>query len=285
MSFVALILSALVGAAVVGGLPDVTTTSEPPRLEPEGPTTIQAESSPGTLWRGAGLVQLPQACSDVAALGLSWYYNWQVSSPCSTSVPFVPMAWGDCGHDCGELGQRLAASGADTLLTFNEPDEPTQSNMTVERALDLWPALQASGLRMGSPAVTTDGEAWLDAFMSGIEQRGLRVDFVALHWYGDCSRPGDLVDYVTEKAARYGRPVWLTEFSCWKQSLDANLALVETVSSLADVKQLERVAWFSNRNTPDGHQYPYGYENAALIGEDGGRTPVGERYASFSSTR
>ena len=39
------------------------------------------------------------------------------------------------------------------LLGFNEPDLAEQANMTVEKALELWPRLEATGMRLGSPAV------------------------------------------------------------------------------------------------------------------------------------
>lgn len=44
-----------------------------------------------------------------------------------------------------------------------------------------------AGMRLGAPAVAMGADApggWLDQFMSGARARGLRVDFVPLHWYG-----------------------------------------------------------------------------------------------------
>jgi hypothetical protein len=104
------------------------------------------------------------------------------------------------------------------LLTFNEPDDPTQSNMTVARALQLWPQLEETGLQLSSPAVTTQGQAWLAAFMAGARADAYRVNFIAAHWYGDCSNPENLVTYLNGMEATYGLPIWLTEFSCANDS-------------------------------------------------------------------
>ena len=93
-------------------------------------------------------------------------------------------------HDAGsvtkqELGR--AKKQGSTLLGFNEPDRADQAHMTVNQALDLWPRLQSTGLRLGAPAVATGGDVaggWLDRFMKGAKARHYRVDFIPLHWYG-----------------------------------------------------------------------------------------------------
>jgi len=68
-------------------------------------------------------------------------------------------------------------------LGFNEPDHPDQANMTVQQALDLWPHLTATGMRVGSPATAADPSSsgsWLEQFMDGAKARGYRVDFVCV---------------------------------------------------------------------------------------------------------
>ena len=51
----------------------------------------------GVPMRGVGAIDLPADCSDIQTLGVSWYYNWEQTSPCtySSSAPFVPMIWGN----------------------------------------------------------------------------------------------------------------------------------------------------------------------------------------------
>lgn len=87
------------------------------------------------------------------------------------------MIWGAASVDRAELDR--ARQAGSTLLGFNEPDFDSQANMSVEQALDLWPQLQATGLRLGSPAPAVDAAepgGWLDRFLSGARDRGYRVD-------------------------------------------------------------------------------------------------------------
>ena len=149
--------------------------------------------------------------------------------------------------------------------------------MTVERALQLWPYLEATGMKLGSPAVTdtSQGSAWLAAFMTGAKQKGLRVDFLAVHWYGDCSDPSNLITYLAQRAID-GLPLWLTEFSCYNQSTAVNTQFLQEVAPmLAALPYLERVAWFTNR------PYPNGYEYTSLLNADGSPTSVGEAYQAI----
>lgn len=97
---------------------------------------------------------------------------------------FVPMAWGADDVQAVSLG-RMAPDAP--LLGFNEPDSRGQANLSVEAAIALWPTLEAAGARLGSPAPTTPqtlaSERWLPRFMARADEEGLRVDFIAVHYY------------------------------------------------------------------------------------------------------
>ena len=194
---------------------------------------------------------------------------------CSTSVPFVPMVWGDWGS--GKLPS-VSVPGNQYLLTFNEPDNASQSNITVARALQLWPQLEATGLQLSSPAVSaaSGSDKWLASFMAGAKADGYRVDFLALHWYGDCSNPQNLINYLATNEKLYGLPEWLTEFSCWNDSLAVNTAFAQEVGPmLAALPYLQRVGWFTNRAYSNGYQY------TALVGSSGALTSVGSAYVAW----
>ncbi len=270
-----------------GPVATTTTSTTSTTSTTETTTTVPATGGTGseiTSWRGAGLVDLPAACSDIKTLGLSWYYNWGTTTPCpDVGVPFVPMQWGDwCpgSSTCTALPSTLGANGNKYLLTFNEPNNSSQSNMSVARALQLWPALEATGLQLSSPAVTGDasGSAWLASFMAGARQQGLRVDFLALHWYGDCSNPQNLINYLAGMESTYGLPVWLTEFSCYGDSLAVNTSFFQQVApELAALPYLQRFAWFTNR------PYPGGYEYTSLLTSAGVLTTTGAAYVAVPS--
>jgi RNA polymerase sigma factor (sigma-70 family) len=193
--------------------------------------------------------------------GASWYYTWStthsgISGP--AKVGFVPMIWGPGAVTPTALAQ--ARSAGPYLLGFNEPDMAAQSNMTVDRALQLWPQLQATGAVLGSPAVAYGGDTaggWLDRFMSGARAKGYRVDFIALHWYGGDFTTTDAVNqlrsYVQAVYDRYHLPIWLTEYALIDFSHGTRFptgpqqAAFVTASTrmLAGLPYLQRYAWFA----------------------------------------
>ena len=255
--------------------PPVTTTTVPPTTTTtEPPTTTTTVPVSSAVYRGVGLVD--SDCGDIATLQLTWYYDWGTTSPCSTTVPFVPMVWGSFST----VPSGLAANGNRYLLTFNEPDSSSQSNMTVAQALALWPQLEATGLELSTPAVTgsATGSAWLASFMAGVKADGYSVSFQAVHWYGDCTNPASLISYLNQMHSLYNLPIWLTEFSCWNDSLAENTTFAQEIGPmLAQLPYLQRVAWFTNRS------YPNGYQNTNLIDGSGNLTTTGDAYLDWSA--
>lgn len=217
----------------------------------------------------------------------SWFYNWstdhsEISAP--PGVDFVPMVWGPDNVTPAALAQ--ARTAGPYLLGFNEPDEPAQANMTVEQALDLWPALMSTSLVLGSPAVATGAATpggWLDRFMSGAANRGYRVDFIAVHWYGADFATAAAVDqlksYLTAVHDRYHLPIWLTEYALVDfpggyrypgQDVQAAFVTAST-RMLADLDFVRRYAWFA---LPIWHDAP----TTGLYQEGPVATPVGRAF-------
>jgi hypothetical protein len=228
-----------------------------------GPTYV-----PGR--KGVSLNPFDGASQALADSGVSWYFNWTSSTDGVTppaGVEYVPMLWGPGSVTDGQLAS--AKKEGTALLGFNEPDSATQANMTPEQALDLWPRLQDTGLRLGAPAVSYNADVpggWLDRFMQGAAQRGLRVDFIPLHWYGADFGPNaasQLHDYIKRVHDRYHKPVWLTEYGLIdfsqgtprypspQQEADFIKASTQMLDGLDYV---ERYAWFtlSTRTSPTG---------------------------------
>src|SRR2546423_7403856 len=131
--------------------------------------------------------------------------------------------------------------------------------MAGTRAVDLWPQLRATGLRLGSPAPATGGAdagGWLDRFMTGAATRGYRVDFIALHWYGADFSAGatdQLRRYLDATYQRYHKPIWLTEYALIRfgatptyptPAQQADFIRAST-AMLEHLTYLERYAWFA----------------------------------------
>ena len=190
--------------------------------------------------------------------GVRWCYDWgtaPVGQPFA-GIEFIPMIWDKSRVTAAELA--LAKKSGRTLLAFNEPDASNQANMTVGEALALWPQLQATGMRLGSPAPTSNGALpgkWLDAFVQGIRERGLRLDFFCVHYYSarfddPKAATAELKDFLTQVYHRYRMPIWLTEFalSNWKTpatSEEQRSYIKEAVPMLEALPFVGRYAWFA----------------------------------------
>jgi len=127
------------------------------------------------------------------------------------------MIWGSGSITSAVLDslRRARRSGeAQDLLGFNEPDSGSQANMTPAQAAALWPKLESTGLRLGSPAPAVPTDGWLAKFMKLARQRHLRVDFIALHYYQDFTNPDAVAQLHAQLIAihdLYHKPIWITE--------------------------------------------------------------------------
>jgi hypothetical protein len=249
--------------------PAVAEGSETPATpsDQDSPTSVPEETA-GAVPTGPGVPadpgvstwEMPGLEAALRDVGVSWYWNWDAGPTpgAGDSVEFVPMIWGAGSVTADNLAR--ARRNGTVLLGFNEPDFASQANMTVEQALDLWPQLQATGMRLGSPAPAVgaaDPGGWLDRFMAGAAQRGYRVDFIVLHWYGGDFGPGavgHLRSYLEAVWERYRRPIWLTEFALirWEPSgavYPSDAELVQFIEGatrmLEELSFVERYSWFA----------------------------------------
>jgi hypothetical protein len=159
------------------------------------------------------------------------------------------MIWG--GSDVAGALKAIGDAGYKTVLGFNEPNKSDQSNMTVDAAIALWPTLTSNpNIRVSSPAVSDDGRTWLENFMTQVKAKGLRVDFIAMHWYGwnagSCTA-GQLEGAVNW-ASKWNLPIWITEFGCMGSSNPDEQTLItffnSAITMLKDHPLVERYAWY-----------------------------------------
>lgn len=230
---------------------------------------------------------------DMRALsdGVWWWYNWAPrpdtdvrNDYASLGFEFVPMIWGG-NFDDDRIDDELV-SDARYLLGFNEPNFFAQANLSPSEAAALWPRVEAIAdahdLEIVSPAVNFCGPAqschdtdpfdYLDAFFAACSD--CRVDYIAAHWYA-CDGPA-LTWYLGE-LKQYGKPIWLTEFSCGDgadRSLEKQKAYMEDALAILEADDdVFRYAWFAGRTTA--------IPNVDLLDESGELTELGELYVSL----
>ncbi|SOD62285.1 Glycosyl hydrolase catalytic core [Streptomyces zhaozhouensis] len=252
MSLVPRVLTGVIALLLGAGAPTLAGAAP---ADTGGPTPAASAK------KGVSATPVAGASEALADVDVSWHYGW-ASGPRGVATPegaeFVPMIWGADSVTDEALAE--AAREGEQLLGFNEPDLPEQANMSVEQALDLWPRLESTGLRLGAPAVAYGGDTpggWLDRFMTGAEERGLRVDFVPVHWYGSDFGP-DAVEhlrgYLQAVADRYGKPVWLTEYALidftgptprYPGEQEQADFVRNSTAMLEEQPYVERYAWFT----------------------------------------
>ena len=226
----------------------------------------------------------------VAAVKPFWSYSWgHIKSRFQPDgVEFVPMIWsGSISEEKDEyLRTQFAAGEIKYLLGYNEPDGERQANMSVDRALELWPQLESIGIPLVSPSPVHYDNEWMIEFMRRANEANLRIDYLAFHWYGGTDPQWflDLLDRVYE---RYQLPIWITEFAPadWNTDSRENNRMrpeqvynfMQTVLPELDRRDyIIRYAWYSDYSSKN-------LWTSALYDEEGNLTRLGELYAEHSA--
>jgi hypothetical protein len=234
-------------------------------------------------------------CAARTMLNVSWYYNWMQSEnePCSDGRggTFVPMIWGHPGNEQSATGiansvTTFANRGDGYVLGFNEPDNTGQSNMAVNTAIQLWPSFDNPGVLVGSPGTSanSNGQAWFSNFMGQVNaSSSLRVDFLAIHWYGWNAGSCDAGATQLESYIRWAeniagnRPIWITEWGCLNVSAPDVQTVVNfyqgALAVFARHPRVERYAW-----------YPWA-TNCGLVNSNGTLTALGTAYSQAPAYR
>ncbi len=224
----------------------------------------------------------------VKALNARWFYSWGLNQPVGVprNVEFIPMIWGAWGNSIDKhtanLAERIKRDEISHVLAFNEPDQHDQSNLTVERVLELWPRLMELGVPLVSPGCVHPDREWMTQFMKEADKRNYRVDAVAVHSYGGASAEA-LMNRLEKVYKTYGRPLWITEFAVgdWRaKSLEQNKFPPETVArfmravlpALDAANFVQRYAWFSASQTSKA------LGTSALFDKRGRLTELGKIY-------
>jgi len=225
----------------------------------------------------------------------SWLYNWGWSTGqgLSTSQVFAPMQWGNWG--VGSLN--YVTEKPLEVLTFNEPDNPGQANMTTAQAIALWPSLQALNLPLVSPAPASLFGGWLSDFYTQIAANGYRVDYTSIHEYPEDTSASDLMNTLYSAYTTWGRSVWLTEFSIvnwdgkgtWSEESNYRFLAefmwqAEGIGTAYGNEWLKRYSLFLFSGTPTTNPWDgTGPTSNTFMSDNYTLTPLGELYAGWDA--
>lgn len=183
---------------------------------------------------------------------VDWAYNWgQTTSGLASGIEYVPMLWGNGSTSTWATNaQNAINNGATHLLSFNEPDNPSQANLTPAQAAKLYMQYMqpfAGKAKLGSPAITngdnTWGIPWLTAFLGNCT--ACTIDFAPIHWYESATNIAYFESQVTNAHAAAGVPIWVTEFGATSGTEAQIETFVSTVTSWMDSQSyVERYSYF-----------------------------------------
>eukprot|EP00752_Nemacystus_decipiens_P013990 g12426.t1 len=226
-------------------------------------------------WRWTGKKGYGGKQAPAELLDVQWRYNWGAGDESTLDMEYVLMKHNANWPSWRQINEK---QGVTHLLGFNEPMQKDQANMKMEQVLRLWPKLQASGLRLGSPCTTDGTIEWLYEFMDKAKARGYRVDFITVHYYKGGWSDEKFMRWMRDIHERTGLPLWVTEFNNgarWVKghnpSLQQNAKAISRYCKIMDECDfIERYAVFNMK------------DNRAVIA-DGQLTPAGKRYRNNPS--
>jgi len=260
-----------------------------------------ANNNPAQLWGIPYQTHYPKkGCAgyegSYAQFNLNWAYNYDdhtgVSLP--AAVNFAPMIHDANWEPLSDVQARapgwVASPQPDYLLTYNEPDNPSQANMTTNQVIGLWPSLLALNVPLLSPAMQNTYDAWAYNFFSLIAVNNYRVDYTAVHLYV-APNATSLINNLNAVYTTWGRPVWLTEFSPvdwnanqgWTEDDDYNfLAEFMWLAEGSDWFKRYAIFPFSGTNpNPPYTSVTAGYRGNFFQSDGVTLTPYGELYSTW----
>lgn len=243
--------------------------------------------------KGSWIENIPK----VVALNPYWNYSWG-SKRIETqpdNIEFVPMLWGAWGETgfieniVSDIYPQIESGQAKRVLGFNEPDYKPQSNIPVQKAVSFWHILEDIGIPLASPSVAKATGTWMLDFMEEAEANCLRMEYIALHWYG-AANADEFKNQMRVAYQLYGsrRPLLITEFAPADWSADIPEANKWSEARVLDFMK-EVLPWLEEQDMVAGYAwFPFEQTNAAgsssaLFDLFGNQTALGRFYASVTT--
>lgn len=212
---------------------------------------------------------------------VSQLYTWAPQIPDNArqlGFNVAPMLWGP--NQLDDFKRLVQPGYANTVMGFNEPNEPSQSNLDAGSACQLWKdhvaPLKNQGYRLISPATTSapNGKVWMQDFFG----HGCDADVVALHWY-DIDADA-FIAYVQDFHNTFGKNIWVTEYACQNFNGGAQCSRDKTFAFHDKVTKWMESQDFVEHFFPFGamHQMQGVNPDNQLMADDGGLTDLGHYY-------
>ncbi|KXG50940.1 Glycoside hydrolase, superfamily [Penicillium griseofulvum] len=233
--------------------------------------------------RGAAYNDVTTVSALTSGGSISWAYNWagSLSGLLPQNVEFVPMLWGPKMFGGWVTAIETAlSSGSTYILGFNEPDMPSQANMSPSDAANYYMTYitpWSGKAKLISPAVTSSTQAgfgldWFESFIGSCS--GCGISGLAVHWYGDdADNFKTFVTNAVDTASKHGlSEVWITEFAL-NADIGGSSNTANTAAFLSEV-----IPWLDSQPGVTRYSYFMCAENYLLTGNT--LNQAGQAYVS-----
>jgi hypothetical protein len=199
-------------------------------------------------------------------IGTNWFYTWGRRS---SDPNCIPMSW------AGEQ-IRLPDGYGGYLLAFNEPDDSSQANLSVDRAAYLYGQLvqmyPAARIVLGN--TTQNGIGWLRSLRDKISVQPYAW---GIHAYtGSATEPWYVQGKIEAVHAELGGSLWITEWADIHGVIEHDQSMFDWLNS---TEWIERWAYFTNRASGQESWWIPGWK-PQLWNMDGTITEVGDWWKS-----
>ncbi|KAJ7877085.1 hypothetical protein B0H14DRAFT_3106460 [Mycena olivaceomarginata] len=225
-------------------------------------------------------------------MGPEGYYTW------GPQGYFVPMLWGTKQINSFQqtIDDNILTLNITTVLGMNEPQEPSQSNLSPAEGAEMWKEylepLRARKIRLGSPAPSGSSNSipcaeetvqwifWLYVRITGKNtSRSLRLPFS--DWYN--TNATAFKEFIVDFHEKFNLNIWVTEWACQNMSgPDDQCTLPEIVDFLRETQTfmdqtdwVERYAWYGVKRDMNGVN-----QEDAMMDPDGVINALGKQYIS-----
>lgn len=150
-----------------------------------------------------------------------------------------------------------ALSNARFLLSFNEPQQSEQADLSPLQAAELWPQVVAIAqnytLELVAPCLKNGNDDWYDVWLAnctGLYGSPCAFDYTCTHLYlypEPCALPWGcartLPSVLERWWVKYARPMWVTEFACspWAAATAAGVAIGAACNASVHARLMEQM--------------------------------------------
>jgi len=216
------------------------------------------------------------------------FHTWSLDAPSimkQKGLKFFPTIWGE--KDISKISSKLKGANGDVMvLTFNEPQERGQSNLSPSRAAQLWKEhiqpLRKKGYKLCCPATSgnPNGITWMKDFFKECNG-GCTCDAHGVHFYDTTF---EKLQHWINEWRQFKKPLIVSEYAdqnfnggrqpTKSEANDFYHKSIPWLDAQGDVLYHAPFGWFTGGNEGGVN------DNVLLLNHDGSATSLGKFVAN-----